>query len=112
MLWCYGNAQRLARRGIWVVCADEIPNLQVLERDPIRRAIPGHIEQQEFEYTRHGTVNLLLFLTVHTGQMRLAVLERQRRGALHPGVAAVPAVAPGPERRARSTTAAPATSPR
>src|SRR5437588_11698928 len=32
VLWCYGNAQRLAQRGIWVVCADEIPNLQVLER--------------------------------------------------------------------------------
>jgi hypothetical protein len=74
VLWCYGHAERLARRGIWVVCADEIPNLQVLERNPIRRAIPGHIEQQEFEYTRHGTVNLLLFLVVHTGQMELAVL--------------------------------------
>jgi DDE superfamily endonuclease len=74
VLWCYGNAQRLARRGIWVVCADEIPNLQVLQRVPIRRAIPGHVEQQEFEYTRHGTVNLLLFLVVHTGRMELAVL--------------------------------------
>src|SRR6516164_92048 len=50
VLWCYANAVRLARRGIWVVCADEIPNLQVLERTPIRRAIPGHVEQREFEY--------------------------------------------------------------
>ena len=74
VLWCYANADRLARRGIWVVCADEMPNLQVLERQPIRRAIPGSIEQQEFEYTRHGTVNLLLFLVVHTGRMDLAVL--------------------------------------
>src|SRR5262249_29277940 len=74
VLWCYGNAQRLARQGIWVVCADEIPNLQVLERQPICRAIPGHVEQQEFEYTRHGTVNLLLLLVVHTGRMELAVL--------------------------------------
>ena len=74
VLWCYGNAERLARRGLWVVCVDEVPNLQVLEREPIRRAIPGHIEQQKFEYTRHGTVNLLLFLVVHTGQMELAVL--------------------------------------
>jgi DDE superfamily endonuclease len=74
VLWCYGNADRLARQGIWVVCTDEVPNHQVLERDPIRRAIPGHIEQQEFEYTRHGTVNLLLFLVVHTGQMELTVL--------------------------------------
>ncbi len=75
VLWCYGNAERLARQGIWVVCTDEVPNLQVLERRPIRRAIPGHIEHQEFEYVRHGTVNVLLFLVVHTGQMHLMVLE-------------------------------------
>jgi hypothetical protein len=74
VLWCYANAQRLARQGIWVVCTDEMPNLQVLEREPIRRAIPEHIEQQEFEYVRHGTVNLLLFLVVHTGRMELSVL--------------------------------------
>jgi hypothetical protein len=73
VLWCYGNARRLAARGRWVVCVDEIPNFQVLERRPLRRAIPGSIEQQEFEYSRHGTVNLLLFLIVHTGRMELAV---------------------------------------
>jgi hypothetical protein len=74
VLWCYANAARLARRGIWTVAVDEVPNFQVLERRPIRRAIPGSIEQREFEYTRHGTVNLLLFLVVHTGRMELAVL--------------------------------------
>jgi hypothetical protein len=73
VLWCYGNAERLARQGIWTVAVDEVPNFQVLERDPIRRAVPGSIEQQEFEYTRHGTVNLLLFLIVHTGRMEVAV---------------------------------------
>jgi hypothetical protein len=74
VLWCYANAVRLARRGVWTVAVDEVPNFQVLERRPIRRAIPGSIEQREFEYTRHGTVNLLLFLVVHTGRMELAVL--------------------------------------
>ena len=74
VLWCYANAERLARRGIWAVAVDEIPNFQVLERKPIRRARPGSIEQREFEYTRHGTVNLLLFLVIHTGRMELAVL--------------------------------------
>jgi hypothetical protein len=73
VLWCYGNAQRLAQQGIWVVAVDEKPNFQVLERCPIRRAIPGSIEQREFEYTRHGTVNLLFFLVVHTGRMEVAV---------------------------------------
>jgi DDE superfamily endonuclease len=73
VLWCYGNAQRLAAGGVWTVAVDEKPNLQVLERSPIRRAIPGSIEQQEFEYVRHGTVNLLFFLVIHSGQMELAV---------------------------------------
>jgi len=75
VLWCYGNAARLAAQGIWIVCVDEIPNFQVLERDPIRRAIPGSIEQQEFDYTRHGTVNMLVFLVVHTGLMELVFLK-------------------------------------
>jgi hypothetical protein len=74
VLWCYANAARLAEQGIWVVCVDEIPTFQVLERAPIRRAIPGSIEQQEFDYTRHGTVNMLVFLVVHSGLMELAFL--------------------------------------
>src|SRR6202008_4688533 len=76
VLWCYGNAARLAEQGVWVVCVDEIPTFQVLEREPIRRAIPGSIEQQEFDYTRHGTANMLVFLVVHTGLMELAFLAK------------------------------------
>jgi hypothetical protein len=75
VLWCYANATRPARRGIWTVAVDEVPNFQVWERKPIRRAQPGSIEQGEFEYIRHGTVNLLLFLILHTGRMELAVLS-------------------------------------
>jgi transposase len=75
VLWCYGNAERLAEKGIWVVCVDEIPTFQVLER-PIRRTIPGSIEQQEFDYTRHGTMNMLVFLVVHSGLMELAFLVK------------------------------------
>src|SRR5207248_5938987 len=55
---------------------DEVPTFQVLERNPIRRAIPGSIEQQEFDYTRHGTVNMLVFLVVHSGLMELAFLAK------------------------------------
>jgi hypothetical protein len=92
VLWCYANAHRLARRGIWVVCTDEMPNRQVLERTPTRRAIPGSIEQREFDYTRHGTVCILTLLIVHTGEMEatclgantaeeyIPALERFRRG--------------------------------
>src|ERR671922_1123453 len=75
--WCYSPAHRLAQQGLWNVCVDEIPNYQVFERCPIRRAIPGSIEQQEFEYTRHGTVNILVFLVVHTGQMEAVTIERK-----------------------------------
>jgi hypothetical protein len=75
VLWCYANAERLARRGYWVVCVDEKPNCQVLERHPIRRSIPGSIEQREFEYTRHGTVNILAFLIVHSGRMDETCIE-------------------------------------
>jgi DDE superfamily endonuclease len=75
ILWCYTNAERLARRGFWVVCADEKPNFQVLERHPIRHSIPGSIAQREFDYTRHGTVNILVFLIVHSGRMEAACLD-------------------------------------
>jgi hypothetical protein len=77
VLGCYSNALRLAEQGRWVVCVDEIPNCQVLERCPIRRAIPGSIEQQEFEYTRHGTVNIWVFLVVHTGPMEAMIVEKK-----------------------------------
>ena len=70
ILWCYANANRLRENGFLVVCADEMPNLQALERNPIRRAIPGNIEQLEFEYIRHGTVNVLLFLIVSSGRIQ------------------------------------------
>lgn len=76
VLRCYANAEQLARRGSWVACADEVPNFQVLERRPIRRSVPGSIEQREFDYTRHGTVKLLALLVVHTGRMRALVLDR------------------------------------
>ena len=77
VLWCYSNAPRLAERGIWTICVDESLNHQVLERHPLRRAIPGSIEQQEFEYTRHGTVNILMFLIVHSVQMEVVIEPRK-----------------------------------
>lgn len=75
ILWCYANAERLARRGLWVVCADEKPNFQVLERHPIRRSVAGSIEQREYDYTRHGTVNILVFLIVHSGRMEATCFD-------------------------------------
>lgn len=81
LLWCYANANQFMKQGFLVVCRDEMPNLQALERKPIRRAMPGAIEQQEFEYVRHGTVNVLLFLLVATGHMQ--AFCPQRKDAAH-----------------------------
>jgi hypothetical protein len=81
ILWCYSYADHLARHGCWVVCTDELPNFQILERVPIRRAIPGSIEQREFEYKRHGTMTVLVFLIVHTGQMEAVCFES--KSAIH-----------------------------
>jgi transposase len=75
ILWCYTHADHLAHHGYWVVCADELPNFQILERQPIRRAIPGSIEQREFEYKRHGTINVLVFFVVHSGRMNAVCID-------------------------------------
>lgn len=77
ILWCYERAASLAERDEVVLCLDEKPNIQVLERrQPTHCMEPGRIEQQEFEYRRHGTVNFLALLVVHTGHMRGWCLER------------------------------------
>jgi len=70
VLWCYENAEKLAARGELVVCLDEKANLQALaRRRPPRPMRPGHIEQQEHEYVRHGTVTFLAALAVPLGTM-------------------------------------------
>ncbi|WNG51601.1 IS630 family transposase [Archangium minus] len=77
ILWCYEHAQTLARRNEVVLCLDEKPNIQVLERRCLTHPMkPGLIEKQEFEYVRHGTVNFLAKLVVHSGRMRGWCLER------------------------------------
>jgi transposase len=70
ILWCYESVDRLVAEGYWVVCVDEKPNIQALERQqPSRPARPGLVRRTEFEYIRHGTVNMLFYLFVHDGQM-------------------------------------------
>jgi hypothetical protein len=86
VLRCYANAGRRAERGVWVVRTDAMPNRQVLERTPIRRAVPGASEQREFECTRHGTVCILTFLVVPTGQMEAAGLAANTAGPCIPAL--------------------------
>jgi len=77
VLWCYENAANLAKKGEVVLCLDEKPNLQALERRRrTRPMIGGQIEHQEFEYIRHGTVNFVVVLVVHTGTMRGFCLDK------------------------------------
>ena len=77
VLWCYERAQALAQRGEVVLCVDEKPNIQVLERRcPTLPGRPGLIERREFESVRHGTVNFLALLVVHTGTMQGWCLEK------------------------------------
>lgn len=77
ILWVYERIEWLWQRGEVVLALDEKPGMQVLERAaPTRGMQPGQIERQEFEYIRHGTINLLAGLTLHTGRMWAECLDR------------------------------------
>jgi len=64
-----------------VLCVDEKPNIQALERAqgwlrlPNGKAITG----RNHEYTRHGTTNLFAGLNVATGQVKTGHYARKRR---------------------------------
>ena len=87
ILWYYERIDWLWCRGEVLLCADEKPNIQVLERArPIGRMQPGQIERHEFEYIRHGTLNLLVALTVHNGQMWTECLETNNGEHFRPAI--------------------------
>ena len=64
-----------------VICVDEKPNIQALERAqgwlqlPNGKALTGY----NHEYKRHGTSNLFTALTVATGQVQAKHYARKRR---------------------------------
>jgi hypothetical protein len=77
ILWYYERIESLWRRGEVMLCVDEKPNLQVLERaGPIELMRPGQIERQAFESSRHGTLNLLAGLRVYHGRMGAEGLDQ------------------------------------
>jgi hypothetical protein len=59
-----------------VLCVDEKPQLQALERTAPTR--PGSAERQTFDYLRHGTTTLFAALEVATGRVTDACTERHR----------------------------------
>ncbi len=87
ILWYYERIDSLWQRGDIILCLDEKPNIQVLERakstQPMR---PGEIEHQEFDYIRHGTVNLLAGLVAYTGRMWAECLEKNDGAHFRPAV--------------------------
>jgi transposase len=77
ILWLYERVDWLLERDQIILALDEKPNLQALERARPKQAMsPRQIERQEFEYVRHATVNFLVILIVHSGQMRACCLEK------------------------------------
>lgn len=77
ILWYYERTESLWRQGEVLLALDEKPNIQVLERAAPKQLMrSGQIERQEFDYHRHGTVNLLAGLTVYNGRMQAACLDK------------------------------------
>ena len=70
ILWYYERTESLWQKREVVLGLDEKPSLQVLERAAPKQPMrAGQMERQEFEYRRHGTINLLAGLTMYNGRM-------------------------------------------
>ena len=66
----YAKALDSSPQGRLVICCDEKPGRQVLERNaPTKPAQPGRRARREHAYIRHGTRGLIHSLAVATGQM-------------------------------------------
>ena len=77
ILWYYERIESLWQKREVILAVDEEPNLQVLERAARKQRMrPGQIERQEFDYHRHGTINLLVALTLSNGQMWAECLDK------------------------------------
>ena len=77
ILWYYERIESLWQKREVLLAVDEEPNLQVLERAARKQRMrPGQIERQEFDYHRHGTINLLVALTVDNGHMWAECLDK------------------------------------
>lgn len=62
-----------------LLCPDEKPGIQILERlAPDLPLWPGRVIQQEFEYVRHGTLDVLAALRVQTGWVYGRCYEHHR----------------------------------
>lgn len=80
--WRHARAEDFEAKGApvlseLVVCLDEQPNLQALGRTiPDLPPAPGYALRRDWEYVRHGTVNLLVIYNLLTGQLWGRLLAR------------------------------------
>lgn len=87
ILWYYERIESLWHKREVLLALDEKPNLQVLERArPKQPMRAGQMERQEFDYIRHGTINLLASLTTYTGHMGAECLEKNDGGHFRPAL--------------------------
>lgn len=74
-------------KGEVILAVDEKPTLQVLARAAPKQPMrPGQIERQEFDYTRHGTINLRASLTLGNGPMWAEGLDKKDGEHFRPAV--------------------------
>ena len=79
MCQLYLQAPELEAAGTHVMSCDEMTAIQALERAyPTQAMTLGHVEQQEFEYIRHGTLSLIASWDVAKGQVRVPYLATTR----------------------------------
>jgi transposase len=77
VLWYYERVAWLAERDELVVCVDEKTQIQALRRpSPDLGMLSGHDRRREWEYKRHGTVNLLAIYTLMTGRLWGRILQK------------------------------------
>ena len=66
----YRQAPELVQQNERVLSTDEMSGVQALERKhPKLPMVPGKVERQEFEYTRHGTQCFIINFDVATGRI-------------------------------------------
>jgi hypothetical protein len=78
----YEATPALAAASTHVMSTDEMTGIQALERlHPSLPMQPGHVEREEFEYERHGTLSLIANLEVATGQIMASSIGPTRTEA-------------------------------
>jgi len=87
ILWYYKRIAWLWQQGIVVIALDEKPGIQVLERAVAKQLMrAGQIERHEFDYIRHGPLNLLVGLTLFNGRMWAECLDKNDGEHFRPAV--------------------------